>query len=83
VPIQSTGRSDRSGAQRAIWVGSVYWIAYCPSVGHAGAVDTDRPEKDAHGRVTNLERYQLVADAATALVGKLVESFDVTRRTVH
>jgi hypothetical protein len=41
------------------------------------------PEKDAYGRVTNPERYQLVADAATALAGKLVESFDVTRRTVH
>lgn len=38
---------------------------------------TDRPDEDAYGRITNPERFQVVADAATALIGDLVESHDV------
>lgn len=42
-------------------------------------METDRPEEDAYGRVTNPERYQVVADAAVALISKLVQAFDVVK----
>jgi len=40
-------------------------------------VRTDPPDEDAYGRVTNPERFQAVADAHTALVDELVDTFDV------
>lgn len=43
----------------------------------AGLVRSDPPDEDAYGRVTNPERFLDVADAATALVGELVDTFDV------
>lgn len=58
---------------------SAYWIAVWPSDRHAGGVEIDRPDEDAYGRVTNPERFQEVVDAAVALIGKLVEEFDVVQ----
>ena len=62
---------------RAIRAGSVYWLAVRPPDRHAGGVEFDRPDEDAYGRVTNPERYQVVADAAIALISDLVRAFDV------
>ncbi|MCP4305974.1 MAG: hypothetical protein GY926_05300 [bacterium] len=42
-------------------------------------MEFDQPDEDAYGRVTNPERYQVVAEAATALVGSLVDAFDVVQ----
>ncbi len=38
----------------------------------------EQPDDDAYGRVTNPERYRVVADAAHALVAKLTTEYDVT-----
>ncbi len=40
---------------------------------------TKPPHEDAYGRVTNPQRFQEVADAATALIGELVDTFAVER----
>ena len=38
-----------------------------------------RPDPGSYGRVTNPDRYRVVADAAEALVGRLVGEFHVVR----
>jgi hypothetical protein len=43
----------------------------------ADAMTTDPPDDEAYGRVSNPERFQEVADAATALISELVDTFDV------
>jgi hypothetical protein len=60
-----------------ICVGAVNSIAELLPGRQAGAVEIDRPDEDAYGRVTRPERYQVVANAATVLINTLVEVFDV------
>ena len=45
----------------------------------ADLVRRDPPDEDAYGRVTNPERFQEVADAATALISELGDTFDVEK----
>lgn len=40
-------------------------------------VDTDQPDHEAYGRVTNPERYQAVVDAAHDLISDLVDAYQV------
>ena len=42
-------------------------------------MEFDGPDPDAYGRVTDPERYQVVADAADTLIGELVDRFDVEK----
>lgn len=65
-----SGSVDRGGARPSP-------IAVLLPGSQTGAVRTDQPDEDAYGRVTNPERFQAVADAASALVGELVDTFDV------
>jgi hypothetical protein len=44
---------------------------------HAEAVETEQPDHEAYGRVTNPERYQIVVDAARDRIDDLVESYQV------
>lgn len=44
---------------------------------HAGAVDTEQPDQEAYGRVTNPERYQIVVEAARDRIDDLTEAYQV------
>lgn len=77
-PLSAGSRCQRSGINLFAEV-SPDSIAWRSEGEQSGAVQFDQSEAEAHGRITNPERFEVVVGAARQLFDGLVDEFDVQK----